>query len=151
MSLMFRITENSCHGFMYNLPLIRSSMKNASKITKVTCRQFGIDVTSVPDTQRKRIGWWLLGCAGMCYGAVALGGVTRQVNKPISVNWISNCFKYTRNILGTEISRMWIACMLTESGLSMVNWDLFKTMKPPFNQKEWEAEFERYKQFPEYT
>lgn len=65
---------------------------------------------------RKVVGYWLLGCAGMTYGAVAIGGVTR----------------------------------LTESGLSMVNWDLFKTMKPPFNQKEWELEFERYKQFPEY-
>lgn len=39
---------------------------------------------------------------------------------------------------------------LTESGLSMVNWDLFRTMKPPFNQKEWELEFERYKEYPEY-
>ncbi|CAJ0950775.1 unnamed protein product, partial [Mesorhabditis belari] len=68
------------------------------------------------EAQDKGIGWWLLGCAGMVYGAVALGGVTR----------------------------------LTESGLSMVNWDLFRTMKPPFNQTEWEAEFARYKEFPEY-
>uniref|UniRef100_A0A0K0FFV0 Cytochrome c oxidase assembly protein COX15 homolog (inferred by orthology to a human protein) n=1 Tax=Strongyloides venezuelensis TaxID=75913 RepID=A0A0K0FFV0_STRVS len=66
--------------------------------------------------QRKTIGVWLLGCAGMVYGAVALGGLTR----------------------------------LTESGLSMVQWDLIKTMKPPLTQKEWEEEFARYKQFPEY-
>ncbi|XGW07323.1 hypothetical protein V3C99_010485 [Haemonchus contortus] len=52
----------------------------------------------------------------MCYGAVAIGGLTR----------------------------------LTESGLSMVNWDLFRTMKPPLSQKEWEEEFERYKSYPEY-
>ncbi|KAE9554204.1 hypothetical protein FO519_002568 [Halicephalobus sp. NKZ332] len=71
---------------------------------------------SVTSKSRKAIGFWLLGCAGMTYGAVALGGVTR----------------------------------LTESGLSMVNWDLFKTMKPPFSNKEWEEEFEKYKQFPEY-
>ena len=71
---------------------------------------------SASNKSRKAIGFWLLGCAGMTYGAVALGGVTR----------------------------------LTESGLSMVNWDLFKTMKPPFNNKEWEEEFEKYKQFPEY-
>ncbi|KAK6023198.1 hypothetical protein OSTOST_11078, partial [Ostertagia ostertagi] len=32
----------------------------------------------------------------------------------------------------------------------MVNWDLFRTMKPPLSQKEWEEEFERYKMFPEY-
>ncbi|EJW72618.1 cytochrome oxidase assembly protein, partial [Wuchereria bancrofti] len=60
--------------------------------------------------QRRTIGVWLLGCAGMVYGAVALG----------------------------------------ESGLSMVNWDLFRTMKPPWSKDEWETEFERYKQFPEY-
>lgn len=39
---------------------------------------------------------------------------------------------------------------LTESGLSMVNWDLFKTMKPPFSKAEWENEFQRYQQYPEY-
>uniref|UniRef100_A0AC35GR96 Cytochrome c oxidase assembly protein COX15 homolog n=1 Tax=Panagrolaimus sp. PS1159 TaxID=55785 RepID=A0AC35GR96_9BILA len=65
---------------------------------------------------KKVIGYWLLGCAGMVYGAVAIGGLTR----------------------------------LTESGLSMVNWDLFKTMKPPFNNKEWIEEFEKYKLYPEY-
>lgn len=65
---------------------------------------------------KKTIGVWLLTCAGMVYGAVAVGGLTR----------------------------------LTESGLSMVNWDLFKTMKPPFSREEWEREFENYKQYPEY-
>lgn len=39
---------------------------------------------------------------------------------------------------------------LTESGLSMVNWHLLKDMRPPQTQAEWEAEFEKYKQFPEY-
>ena len=39
---------------------------------------------------------------------------------------------------------------LTESGLSMVKWDLIKTMKPPINQEDWEMEFENYKQYPEY-
>lgn len=28
--------------------------------------------------QRRAIGAWLLGCAGMVYGAVALGGITRH-------------------------------------------------------------------------
>ncbi|VDK60448.1 unnamed protein product [Cylicostephanus goldi] len=66
--------------------------------------------------QRKSVGYWLFLCAGMCYGAVAIGGLTR----------------------------------LTESGLSMVNWDLFRSMRPPLTRKEWEEEFERYKQYPEY-
>lgn len=39
---------------------------------------------------------------------------------------------------------------LTESGLSMTKWHVIKGMRPPRSQKEWEEEFERYKQFPEY-
>jgi cytochrome c oxidase assembly protein subunit 15 len=32
----------------------------------------------------------------------------------------------------------------------MVDWKLFKDMKPPRSQQEWEEEFEIYKQYPEY-
>ncbi|KAM6415645.1 heme A synthase COX15 isoform 1-T1 [Rhynochetos jubatus] len=39
---------------------------------------------------------------------------------------------------------------LTESGLSMVDWHLVKEMKPPRTQQEWEAEFQKYQQFPEF-
>ncbi|KAJ3191808.1 Cytochrome c oxidase assembly protein cox15 [Irineochytrium annulatum] len=39
---------------------------------------------------------------------------------------------------------------LTESGLSITEWNLIKGMKPPTSQREWEDEFEKYKQFPEY-
>ncbi|KAG0323617.1 Cytochrome c oxidase assembly protein cox15 [Dissophora globulifera] len=39
---------------------------------------------------------------------------------------------------------------LTESGLSIVEWNLIKGMKPPRSEAEWEEEFEKYKQFPEY-
>uniref|UniRef100_A0A8C3LFI2 COX15 n=1 Tax=Chrysolophus pictus TaxID=9089 RepID=A0A8C3LFI2_CHRPC len=42
------------------------------------------------------------------------------------------------------------ACRLTESGLSMVDWHLVKEMKPPRTQQEWEAEFQKYQQFPEF-
>uniref|UniRef100_F7ANX7 Cytochrome c oxidase assembly homolog COX15 n=1 Tax=Equus caballus TaxID=9796 RepID=F7ANX7_HORSE len=38
----------------------------------------------------------------------------------------------------------------SESGLSMVDWHLIKEMKPPTNQEEWEAEFQKYQQFPEF-
>ena len=47
-------------------------------------------------------------------------------------------------------SLRFISFRLTESGLSMVDWKLIKDMKPPRGQKEWEEEFERYKQYPEY-
>lgn len=39
---------------------------------------------------------------------------------------------------------------LTESGLSIVEWNLIKGMKPPTNPEEWAVEFEKYKQFPEF-
>ncbi len=39
---------------------------------------------------------------------------------------------------------------LTESGLSMTKWNIIKGMKPPTTQEQWDEEFERYKQFPEY-
>ncbi|KAH0623855.1 hypothetical protein JD844_007024 [Phrynosoma platyrhinos] len=39
---------------------------------------------------------------------------------------------------------------LTESGLSMVDWHLVREMKPPQTQQEWEAEFQKYQQFPEF-
>ena len=55
------------------------------------------------------------GIAGMAFGAIALGGITR----------------------------------LTESGLSMVDWKLFGR-KPPTTLKEWQIEFEKYQQSPEY-
>ncbi|MEQ2268069.1 Cytochrome c oxidase assembly protein cox15, partial [Xenotaenia resolanae] len=38
---------------------------------------------------------------------------------------------------------------LTESGLSMVDWHLVREMKPPQSESEWEAEFSKYKQFPD--
>lgn len=38
---------------------------------------------------------------------------------------------------------------LTRSGLSMTDWRLQGTL-PPMNRAEWEIEFERYKQYPEY-
>lgn len=38
---------------------------------------------------------------------------------------------------------------LTNSGLSMVDWDLIHFM-PPKNDEEWASYFERYKLFPEY-
>lgn len=38
---------------------------------------------------------------------------------------------------------------LTESGLSMVTWKLFGE-RMPITENQWNIEFERYKQFPEY-
>ena len=37
---------------------------------------------------------------------------------------------------------------ITKSGLSMVDWHLFKEF-PPLTTEQWEAEFSKYQQFPE--
>lgn len=42
------------------------------------------------------------------------------------------------------------ATRLTESGLSMVNWHPITGFLPPMNYAEWMAEFNAYKQYPEY-
>ena len=39
---------------------------------------------------------------------------------------------------------------LTESGLSITEWKPIVGAVPPMTQADWEAEFEKYKQFPEY-
>jgi cytochrome c oxidase assembly protein subunit 15 len=39
---------------------------------------------------------------------------------------------------------------LTRSGLSMVEWDPIMGVIPPLNETEWQASFDKYKQYPEY-
>jgi cytochrome c oxidase assembly protein subunit 15 len=39
---------------------------------------------------------------------------------------------------------------LTESGLSMTDWSLVKEMFKPTSDKDWQSEFDRYKEFPEW-
>lgn len=42
------------------------------------------------------------------------------------------------------------ATRLTESGLSITEWKPVTGVLPPLNRADWEAEFERYRQIPEY-
>ena len=39
---------------------------------------------------------------------------------------------------------------LTQSGLSIVDWDPIMGVIPPLNEAQWQQAFERYQQFPEY-
>ena len=39
---------------------------------------------------------------------------------------------------------------LTDSGLSITEWAPIRGALPPFTQADWLAEFEKYKQIPEY-
>ena len=42
------------------------------------------------------------------------------------------------------------ATRLTESGLSIVEWKPVTGVLPPFSQAEWQAEFDKYRQIPQY-
>ncbi|ORY84938.1 cytochrome oxidase assembly protein-domain-containing protein [Protomyces lactucae-debilis] len=64
----------------------------------------------------RKVGYWLLGTAGLVYSIVVLGGLTR----------------------------------LTESGLSITEWKPVTGSVPPLNQAQWEAEFDLYRQSPEF-
>lgn len=85
--------------FLLQLNLWKKSFSNVQKV----------------ETDPKYVGYWFLGCSGMVFVAVSLGGITR----------------------------------LTESGLSMVNWKLLGE-KLPSTQAQWEEEFSKYQQYPEF-
>ena len=44
----------------------------------------------------------------------------------------------------------WRSYCLTESGLSMTDWQLISGTIPPLNEADWQEAFSEYKQFPEY-
>ncbi|QRV76640.1 cytochrome C oxidase assembly protein COX15 [Ceratobasidium sp. AG-Ba] len=62
------------------------------------------------------VGKWLIGCAGLVFAIVVVGGVTR----------------------------------LTESGLSITEWRPITGILPPLSEIEWEEEFTKYKDTPEF-
>jgi hypothetical protein len=68
-----------------------------------------------------------------------------KVTKPIVAYWL-----YFNAGLVFAIVVVGGLTRLTESGLSITEWNVISGMKPPRSQKDWEEEFEKYKQFPEY-
>jgi cytochrome c oxidase assembly protein subunit 15 len=77
--------------------------------------RFFRDYSVLAVKEKKKIGTWYLGSAGLVFGIVVLGGLTR----------------------------------LTESGLSITEWNLVKGIKFPSNLIEWQEEFDKYKESPE--
>jgi cytochrome c oxidase assembly protein subunit 15 len=65
-------------------------------------------------------------------------------NKPVIIWLFTGCFLIFIMVLVGGITR------LTDSGLSMTDWHIITEVIPPFNEEQWEAAFEEYKQFPEY-
>jgi cytochrome c oxidase assembly protein subunit 15 len=68
-----------------------------------------------------------------------------KVTKPIVAYWLyfNAAMVYAIVVVG-GLTR------LTESGLSIVEWNVISGMKAPRSEQEWRDEFEKYKQFPEY-
>ena len=44
----------------------------------------------------------------------------------------------------------WGLTRLTDSGLSITKWELFKGIIPPLDNASWESYFEQYKEIPQY-
>ena len=66
-------------------------------------------------------------------------------NKFIQIWLISIIFLLTFMIIVGGLTR------LTDSGLSITEWELFKGFLPPLSQNDWLNYFELYKNIPEYT
>lgn len=70
--------------------------------------------------------------------------MSNNPNKPV-IRWLlTGCFLIFLMVVIGGITR------LTESGLSMVDWNLFMGSIPPLNEQEWLETFNQYKEYPEY-
>ncbi|KAJ1944699.1 Cytochrome c oxidase assembly protein cox15 [Kickxella alabastrina] len=73
------------------------------------------------------------------------GSPRRTVDAPIVGYWTLFCASMVFGII------VWGGLTrLTESGLSIVEWAPISGAKLPTSDEQWESEFEKYKQFPEY-
>merc|ERR1719195_2076874 len=113
-TMLSRFAVSCSKGGFINVG-VRSLVRNSSRQVTQRWQATVAAAPSVSVPVSRAVGWWLGGCAGMCVGAVVLGGVTR----------------------------------LTESGLSMTDWNLVGR-PPPSSQAQWEEEFEKYKLSPEF-
>lgn len=65
-------------------------------------------------------------------------------NKPLIVWLFSGCLLVFAMVVIGGITR------LTESGLSIVEWNVIMGSVPPLNHQEWDQEFQKYQQSPEF-
>ncbi|XP_003387082.1 PREDICTED: cytochrome c oxidase assembly protein COX15 homolog [Amphimedon queenslandica] len=86
-------------------------------------------------------------CLTRSFASDTLSNGTRELKRTDRIvgYWLGGCCVM---VIGSVI--IGGLTRLTESGLSMTRWHIIKGMKPPRGEKEWNEEFERYKQFPEY-
>ncbi|MDR9417848.1 COX15/CtaA family protein [Gracilimonas sp.] len=67
-----------------------------------------------------------------------------EYNRPVYLWLWSGVILITLMVIIGGITR------LTDSGLSMSDWNLIMGSVPPMNEVEWDKAFERYKEFPQY-
>ncbi|KAJ1820421.1 Cytochrome c oxidase assembly protein cox15 [Coemansia sp. RSA 2599] len=85
------------------------------------------------------------GVAGSSRPGGNSGSTRRTVDAPIVGYWTLFCASMVFGII------VWGGLTrLTESGLSIVEWAPITGAKLPTSDEQWESEFEKYKQFPEY-
>ena len=64
--------------------------------------------------------------------------------KPVVTWLLAGCFLVSAMVVVGGLTR------LTQSGLSIVEWNLIMGSIPPVNEAEWKSVFEKYMSFPEY-
>ncbi|MBT3428095.1 MAG: COX15/CtaA family protein, partial [Gammaproteobacteria bacterium] len=80
---------------------------------------------------------------------LSIGEEGNQASMPKSSDWVRVWLIVVCLVLVAMIT-VGGATRLTHSGLSMVDWKPLSGVIPPITTQEWEAEFDQYKQFPEY-
>jgi cytochrome c oxidase assembly protein subunit 15 len=74
-----------------------------------------------------------------------------NMNNPNKNNTYITIWLYLSLFLVSSLIFIGGLTRLTESGLSITNWELFSGILPPLNQKNWDNYFSLYKQIPQYT
>ncbi|XP_059422839.1 cytochrome c oxidase assembly protein COX15 homolog [Carassius carassius] len=101
--------------------------------------------TAGRNIQRTPLRQWLLRRGQTTVTSVRTAAIPNAASDRVLGRWLLGC---SGLVLGAVV--LGGVTRLTESGLSMVDWHLVKEMKPPRTQAEWENEFSKYKQFPEF-
>lgn len=70
--------------------------------------------------------------------------VRTPADKPMVIWLLSGCFLIFLMVIVGGITR------LTQSGLSIVEWNVVTGTLPPLNEQQWMEEFQKYQQTPEY-
>ena len=72
------------------------------------------------------------------------------IKKEVKINTLISYWLSTSLILVFTIIVIGGLTRLTNSGLSIIEWELFKGILPPLNEESWNLYFEKYKTIPQY-